>query len=234
MAPPLFLNATCVAEETLNFAFIDTTTFDETTCAIAPPGSANWWTSTRIVAFVFISLFVIFLAWGMSSAITISSLVEQLRGLPSEELHQTIENMAERGLTGSNKRKFDRYESERFKSVTTTTDEAAKTKTVTLVEDLTRKPLTSFQRAKTPKVPKDSKTVKGGDLEACAPPARACGNLQPSSHGAPGTLQSDIPLTGAGLTASVSQGQARTGSGEERAEMDIGTAPPPYKWTNFV
>ena len=238
MAPLKYLNATCDAEETLNFAYIDLTTFNETTCAIAAPGREKWWDSATIVTFVFVSIVVLIFVASMSTSIALNSLMHKLHILPSYRLHEEVEDLIEKRLIGGEKRKFDRYEKGRYRSVATTIDEDTQRRTVTIVEDMTKKPLSEAGRSRMPRVPRKEKT--SAPREAHVPSAGRGATATQTNHAAapaPGMLGADVPLTNVASSApAASQAQAPTGSDDETAEIDIGASPPPYthQWKNFV
>ncbi|KAE9372013.1 hypothetical protein N431DRAFT_456771 [Stipitochalara longipes BDJ] len=234
MAPPLYLNATCVTEETLGFAYIDTTTFNETTCAIANPFfEGKWWIPRRILSIIILFLLVIVFVWRVTASYIYCSTIKRVRMLPTARVHETIEAWTEAMLTGRNWRKFEKYEKGRYKSVTEIVDNTAKTRTVTIVEDLKKKPLKRKERYDMPKVPKGWASAQ--DLGPYMPPA---GNAAAAPAAAPGAMATDVPLERVGPGAQIAaQDQAQaSGSAEGTAEIDIGASQPPYKhhWSNFI
>ena len=88
-------------------------------------------------------------------------------------------------------------------------DQGAQIRTVVIVEDLSKKPLTSKERRKMPKVP------KGWQDQAAIP----------------GALAADIPLERVGSPAQLAvMDQAHVSdNGEAAPEIDIGAGPPAYK-----
>ena len=84
--------------------------------------------------------------------------------LPSSRQQELLEEMTEAKLEGSERRKFERYEKRRCKSVMTVKKETAGTRTVTVVEDLNQRLLKSTERTSMPKVKKDGLRSPPKDL----------------------------------------------------------------------
>jgi hypothetical protein len=202
MAPLKYLNPTCVAEETLNFAYIDLTIFNETACAIAAPGRAKWWDTPTIVTFVLLSLLVLLFVASLSTSIARNSLVHRLHILPSYRLHEAVEELVEKRLIGGEKRKFERYEKGRYRSMATTIDENTQTRTVTIFENMAKKPLSEGERSRMPRVPRkgEASAPQGAHVPAAG---RGATDAQINCSGAPapGTLGTDIPLTNVASSA---------------------------------
>jgi hypothetical protein len=183
MAPPLYLNATCVEEETLGYAYIDTTTFSESTCAMASAFLSNkYWTANRIFCMILFMLCIGIFVWSLTFHFVKNSIIKRIRMLPTAHVHETIEAWTKRSLLGGERLKFQKYEEGRFKSVTESVDDAARIRTVTIVEDLNKKPLKTCERWRMPKVPRGWNSAR--DLGAV-----------------PGALAADVPLERVGSEA---------------------------------
>jgi hypothetical protein len=132
-------------------------------------------------------------------------------------------------------------EKSRYKSVTHTDNAIDGTRTVTVVEDLTKPPLTDPERyEQRRKEREESKEVRSPprDLRRHIPPLpRATAATQPAPTAAPGTLHANVPLTDVPSPAPVAPPQHQIHNNKVASEeTDIGTAPPPYTyhWTKYV
>jgi hypothetical protein len=233
MAATLFLNATCVAIETTNYTLINPTTFNQTTCVIEPPAHRNWWTGLRIFGVITACLLVTLIVVSFAVHSRYLSTLEYFRSLPSYELHEAIERTYESTLLLREQAAFESHEKGRYKSVTHADNATDGTRTVTVVEDLTKTPMNKLERYELMRREwKEGKIVRSPprDLGRYTPSPRRGNNT--TTQAAPAasleTQQMDSPVTNLGSLV-VDFLQTRTTRNQEALEeMDTGEAPPPY------
>jgi hypothetical protein len=125
---------------------------------------------------------------------------------------------------------FERDEKGRYKSVTCIDNASDGTRTVTLVEDLTKGPLKRWERQDQMERENNEREDVRSPLEGLGSyislPERDTTTTQAAPAASPGAQQRQIPPANVGSSSDVSTPQGR----DEAAtwEMDSGEAPPPY------
>jgi hypothetical protein len=137
----LLLNATCVAEATGNYTFLNPATNNLTLCTIFGdiPKKEEYLDAYFIanIILIFVSTIVLSLHFFHKG------MIKRWRRIPSYELHQKLEKSYGRVLRGKKGREFRKQVDEmngRYVSVRESTDVAAQRRTITIVEDLSKEP----------------------------------------------------------------------------------------------
>jgi hypothetical protein len=147
MSPTNLLNATCVADITSNYPVFTTTEVNmATACGISSSSrDVPWDKVDRGLTIIFIVFICVALADLIISLKMISRLgtTRDLWSTPSYELHEKLEDRYSSSLKKKAKRKkYEEDHAGRYKSVTYEDDAETKTRTITIIEDLTKVPLT--------------------------------------------------------------------------------------------
>jgi hypothetical protein len=135
MASVELLNATCVALATANYTLFNTTMGNLTACATPRPPFNYTWVVVALVSFLtgcqIGSLFMI---------AKTSKIIHNLWSTPSYELHRSLEKFYAGRLSKRDKKEFGKDHEGRYKFVMHTDDALSQTRTITIVEDLTKVP----------------------------------------------------------------------------------------------
>jgi hypothetical protein len=244
MAPAELLNATCVANITANYTLFNTSMGNLTTCATpANPVNQAWFHLT----FTRVALMSMLFAFKLSSILMVimtSRMIYNLWSTPSYELHQELEKWYSGGLRKSEKKKYEKNHEGRYKSVTHTDDTFTGTRTITIVEDLTRVPPEKKKK-------KEKKQKRGEENIPLRPLRQDDGeNAPPWTPAGQAWARSqtmDPPFTGArsswypaaGLATAPATARSSNLMATEGTEEDMTVPPPAYNgeghiWQEYV
>ena len=242
MAPVKLLNAICVANITANYTLFNTSMGNLTACATPAPEVDQAWYGLTFTRVALMSMLFAFKLSSIFMVIMTSKMIYNLWRTPSYELHQELEKWYSGGLRKSEKKKYEKNHEGRYKSVTHSDDTVTGTRTITIVEDLTKVPP---ERKKEKKKRRGEENVPlrplrqddGRNAPPWTPAGQAWALSQTKNPPFTGARSSWLPAVGlatAPATASSSNSMPTEGTQEDM------TVPPPayngegHTWQEYV
>ena len=244
MAPFKLLKATCVANITANYTLFNTSMGHLTACATPAPPVDKAWLGLTFTRVALISFAIGMKITGAICFCIMAGTLYDLWSTPSYELHLELEKWYSGRLGKSDKKKYEQNHEGRYKSVTHIDDAVTKTRTITIVEDLTKvPPEKKKKKEKTKKRGEENIRLRplrqddGRNAPPWTPAGQAWARSQTRDPPFAGARSSWSPTAGlptAPATASPSNLMATEGTQEDM------TVPPPayngegHTWQEYV